>query len=445
MVRDPSRWSRDNVANETGLDTLRDHGIRFFVLGMEFSLYDPIHRHFLASQASTNKLQAALTKQTSINSRRTRARLTGAPTCGKRPWGRIWDGTKWAIDPDKQTMIRDVAKRYLKGERMPELAKEYGVNHSNLHKVVMQRCGPVWRQTFRAADLNIHEVIETQVPPLLDDATIKALRRRAKRNKTRHQNNTENRYLLAGYIFCDHCGYALCPQPNPNGRLYYRHNPRDGAAKCTATPRAWVRCADIEAAVLRDILHFYGNPKAIAKAMEDAVPNLERLKAIHAEVAAIDKRVANVATEVGRLVDKIAEDVISAADARGKRQALAAREVDLQAKRAALLRQCENLPTPAAIGEAAEELATRQSLAKWMVSHDLVDPDVLTWEQKRELIEEVFQGTLPDGRPAGVYIVAPVGGPPNHRYKTWRFQLRGSAEINGVFGRSKATRKSAQH
>jgi hypothetical protein len=197
--------------------------------------------------------------------------------------------------------------------------------------------------------------------------------------------------------------------------------------------------------VLRDILYFYGNPKAIAKAMEDAVPNLERLKAIHAEVAAIDKRMANVATEVERLVDKIAADVISEADARGKRQALAAREADLNAKRAALLRQCENLPTPAAIGEAAEELATRQSLAKWMVSHDLVDPDVLTWEQKRELIEEVFQGTLPDGRPAGVYIVAPVGGSPNHRYKQWQFQLRGSAEINGVFGRSKTTRKSARH
>jgi hypothetical protein len=35
IVADPTRWSRDNVKSETGLDALRDAGVRFFVLTTE--------------------------------------------------------------------------------------------------------------------------------------------------------------------------------------------------------------------------------------------------------------------------------------------------------------------------------------------------------------------------------------------------------------------------
>jgi len=59
----------------------------------------------------------------------------------------------------------------------------------------------------------------------------------------------------------------------------------------------------------------------------------------------------------------------------------------------------------------------------------------LTWKQKRELIEEVFNGTTADGNPMGVYIEAVPGQSDNIR-KQWRFKLRGNAALDGCWGRT---------
>ncbi len=50
----------------------------------------------------------------------------------------------------------------------------------------------------------------------------------------------------------------------------------------------------------------------------------------------------------------------------------------------------------------------------------------MTWEDKRALIELVFNGTAPDGRPMGIYV-SPINGQKNHRQKQWAFIIRGFA------------------
>jgi site-specific DNA recombinase len=63
------------------------------------------------------------------------------PVGAKRPFGRIWDKKekKWSVDQAKRKMIEDVAKRYLAGDSMKSLAKEYDINHAFLHRVITQR------------------------------------------------------------------------------------------------------------------------------------------------------------------------------------------------------------------------------------------------------------------------------------------------------------------
>ena len=58
----------------------------------------------------------------------------------------------------------------------------------------------------------------------------------------------------------------------------------------------------------------------------------------------------------------------------------------------------------------------------------------MTWQEKRDLIEEVFSGTTLDGQRTGINVDV-ITGQTNHRYKRWRFKLHGNALIDGVYGK----------
>ena len=88
------------------------------------------------------------------------------PSVGKLPYGRTFDRKteSWGIDKAKQRVVQEVARRYLAGELMADLAREFGMNGSALHKTVMHRCGSVWSQRFAADDLDIKETIKIEDP-----------------------------------------------------------------------------------------------------------------------------------------------------------------------------------------------------------------------------------------------------------------------------------------
>src|SRR5262249_53081205 len=126
IVSNADRWSRDNGKSREGLEVFKEHGIRFFVGTTEYDLYNPHHVLFLSMSAVIGEFLASNQNKKSILNRIERGR-SGLPTCGKLPFGRTFDETtkKWGIDPEKQAMVEDVARRYLAGEPMPKLAEEY--------------------------------------------------------------------------------------------------------------------------------------------------------------------------------------------------------------------------------------------------------------------------------------------------------------------------------
>jgi DNA invertase Pin-like site-specific DNA recombinase len=211
MVADPSRWSRDNVKSETGLDALRDAGVKFYVLTTEYSLYDPQARLILATFTVFNQFGARIQRQKSTLNRINRLRRN-IPSAGQIPFGRTfdWKTEEWGIKPDEKALIEDVAARYLAGESLPDLAKEYFMNHSQLCLTLRERCGDQWRVKFDDDALNIHEEVTLTVPRLLDEPTIKRVRQKLEANRTyiRHggrptrKDGTKTDYLVSGYIFC---------------------------------------------------------------------------------------------------------------------------------------------------------------------------------------------------------------------------------------------------
>ncbi|WP_197453744.1 recombinase family protein [Caulifigura coniformis] len=440
IVAHADRWSRDNVKSKEGLQVLKKHRVRFFVGKFEYDLFNPTHQFFLGMTAEIGQLHASTQNQKSIENRIARAKR-GLPTTGKLPYGRTFDrkSEKWGIDKEKQKVIAEAARRYLDGASMADLAKKYGMNHSNLHKVLMQRCGPEWEMEFTAPEFNIHEKVIVQIPQLLDAKTIKALKKRASANKTYLHQAANDRYLLSGFVFCEQCGYTLFGQTNHNGHRYYRHSRKDGALNCAYDPRPWVRADELEKAVVESLFRTFGNPVAVEKAIEEATPNLDKVRKVQQQIVEIDEDLKKIATGRDKVLDLVVNDAISDHDGQEKLRDLKSREARLKEERERLCTSIGSLPSADAVRDAAKRIAASfndgyptASESRMMHKITLANFDVerMSVEDRRSLVRSTFDGTLANGRPMGVYITA-VEGEQDHRRKQWQFTLKGHV-VDGI-------------
>lgn len=427
MVANADRWSRDNGRSRDGLEIFRSHGIRFFVGATEYDLFNPEHCLFLGMAAVFGEFQARHQSRKSILNRIERARR-GLPACGKLPFGRTFDARAgWGIDTEKRAMIEDVARRYLAGEPLPKLAKEYGVNHSNLHKVLTRRCGEEWEQEFAAPALNIHEKVVTKVPRLLPEETIVAVRRRVEGNKTYTHGQTKNRYLLGRTVFCSHCGYTMFGQTNRNGHRYYRHAHSERQRPCPC-PKSWINADELEAAVFRDLFDLFGNPLAVQKAVEAATPDRGKIDELRERLDRLDRDLAKVRASKDRIVGAIAKGVIGDDEAAKQLTGLRERETSITDERATITTTLDRLPSQAEIKETAKRVSAAFLKLPDMRLTATIDelngsPEMMGWEERRQLVQLVFDGKATDGRRMGVYIE--FDGERSRRRQHWVFRAIG--------------------
>ncbi|HEY7427120.1 MAG TPA: recombinase family protein [Gemmataceae bacterium] len=447
MVTHEDRWSRDDTRSGADLDRLKVAGVRFFVLTDEKNLNDPTTLMYLGMSAVIGAYHARNQSKKSIENRIERAK-NNRPTSGKLPYGRTFNEAtgEWFVDPEKRALIQNVAERYLAGESMPKLAKEYGMNHSNLCKLLRERCGTKWPVEFRSDDLGIHETVTLTVPRLLEEKTIKDIKAKLEANRTYlHKPPVPKyEYLLAGHIFCAQCGYALFGQMNPNGRRYYRHAHTERKRDCPLRPRPWVRADAIEQEVIVQLFNLLGNPAAIDRAVKDAIPDcdaaLKDRGRLEKDMDRISKARANLLTliERGALLLEEAEKKLN--DLRERREALQDQLDKLSEVLGAyagqpFLNVVENSGVDAD-GNAYKMIIIEDEYGNvYAGGNDVQSFLMMTLHDKRQLIESVFSTPLPGGRPAGVYIT-PAGGS-THGPKTYDYQIRGlfAGGIKGPSGR----------
>jgi DNA invertase Pin-like site-specific DNA recombinase len=401
------RWDRGDKESDRGLEVFKEHGIRFFVGAGEIDLFDPQDEFMMDVHGALGKFVARQQSKKSIDSRVQRAR-DGLPAAGRLPFGRTFDPhtETWGVDPTKKAVVEEAARRYLAGEKMPAIAKSLGMNPTQLHKTLMQKCGPEWVQRFRSKALNIDERVVTPVPALLDEATIAAYHARAEGNRTwartpagpvSRSGRRFRTYLLSRVVFCQCCGRALTGQAIRDRFRYYRTT---AGCACHAK-RQWVPAEDLEEAVLEDLFQLFGNADRVRKAVEAAVPDQDKVAQDRAQLSRVSGDLEKVRAGRDRLIDAITEGAVTAAHAKAKLAELDSREQALAAERDGLAALLEGLPTP----EEVEAQAERASAA-FKATLDRVnrDYDTMTWEEKRALLGMVFGGKLPDGRRLGVYV-----------------------------------------
>ncbi len=430
IVNHADRWSRDNAQSKRGLEIFRNNGIRFFVGTFEYDLFNPQHRFYLGMSAEIGELHASTQKQKSLENRIARAKR-GLPVCGKLPFGRTFDKKteKWGIDPKKHAMVQDVARRYLAGENMGDLALEYGVNYSNLHKTMMKRCGPIWMQEFTSTDLNIKEVVPTTVPELLPAKTIAALHRRSKMNKTFEHGHAKRTYLFGGYVFCAHCGYGMFGQTNHGERRYYRHAHTARVRECPY-PAAWVRAEELEQVIFRQLFECFGNPTAVQRAIEQATPNLEKAREYQERMTQLETDLAQVAAAREKILRLVSRELVTEDQAEKELTDLQQRENRKRKELTGLQERFGHLPTTGAIKDLAQQFSTKfrkytDARLVSKVRHANHALDEMTTEEKRTLIKAVFEGTQLDGKPMGIYIQW-IDGEASRRNKRWKYSLHGN-------------------
>lgn len=442
IVAYADRWSRDNVRSEQGLEVFRERGVRFFIGAMEMDLFDPHHRFILSMNSVVGGFVAAQGAKKAIESKIERARR-GHPTCGRLPPGRTFDrdtGT-WGVDEEARRVFAEVADRFLGGESPQALADELGLNRSNLFKTLRERCGTVWNQEFKSKRLNIHEVVPTTVPRLLPEATIRAVRDRLKGRRTYLHGAPRYDYLLNGRVFCAGCGALLTGQPDRGGgtKLSYRHA-HNKTAKATAgarpdraecpwkKPRPWVPARELERAVLIELSDMFGNKAAIERAVKRATPDADKASKRRDRLTA---ELGKVTAGRDRVLALVGKGHVTEAQAENQLAELKAREAelrdDLDRIEAALadVPDSDEIEEIVAAAEAAhyERLGTApprtESELELFGYVSLVDPlNPTAGQDRRALIESVFDTPMPDGTPAGVYVTP--AGP-----RRFTYELRG--------------------
>jgi DNA invertase Pin-like site-specific DNA recombinase len=371
-----------------------------------------------------------------------KAKELHSPMMCKRPYGRkwTWDSPKhqsgsWSINPECQQLVQEVAARYLAGEAMPKLAKEVGINHAQLHRILTKKCGPVWDQRCDCDELDIHEVVHTPVPPLLDAATIKAVVARAEANRTYLHRPPQqvHTYLLSGHVFCAACGYAMFGEVS-QGIRYYRHPTTERKRVCPVRPRPWVQAKRLEEEVVRRLFNLFGNPAAIERAVQDALPKVDEERRRQRD---LQGKLEGVQRAKKSILSLVARELITDADAASQLGDLKDREGLLAGELEQLEATLQHVPDPDAVRRYVEKIDDQIFIFDEDGNRCAGGNDVMSYilmqqspEDKRHLIEAVFPATtLPDGKAPGIYVYQADPGAPRHRPKKWDFKVRGQLDF----------------
>jgi hypothetical protein len=267
----------------------------------------------------------------------------------------------------------------------------------------------------------------TQVPPLLDEETIKAVQARAADHRTfLKKGRDKHAWPLAHFAFCAECGSTLFGQVNSHGHRYYRHGKRDLAGRCKLNPRPWVDAARLEDAVFHDLVDLFGNPAAVQRAVDAATPNRKEIAEKAERLARVNAELERVRAAKQRVVRSVSAGTITDEEAAEEMRRLREREASLEDDSRTLSRQIADAPTAEQVREAAERVA--QSVRK-IVYADAVEiaqrarAAGLKPDDARDLLRRVFGGKTPDGRRMGVYVGTPVDA--RKRGKVWTYRILG--------------------
>jgi hypothetical protein len=288
-----------------------------------------------------------------------------------------------------------------------------GKSKTAAHHILSKSLGSDWSIDFTPKKLKyLHEKVRIKIPALVDDATIRKIKAKVEANKTITHGPLKNKYLLSRMIFCEKCGYALTGAPNHNN-LIYRHQIYLGCKQ------AWnIRADVIEPAVFDDLYRCLGDAVKCREAMASAIPDPWRRKALEDQCFRTLRELAKNEQQRNNLIDAVCNAVMSNDEAKEKMLQLRMTQSDLQKELSETEELLASIPSKEMIVQKAQLL--KRLTRDYFKSRDHLSK--MTYDDKKGLLQSLFNGKTNDGKRYGVYINRSLQG------KRFMYTIKGNFE-----------------
>ncbi len=431
MVQDVSRWSRNNLKSEQGLEILRRNGIRFFDLTTEIDLFDPDQLIILQLKVNIHSYSALQNAKKSMLNKIARAER-GIPVVNL-PWGRTYDRAtnRWGVDPEKQAMAERACRDYLEGRPYQLVAKDLGVSRAYMYAIFWKKLGDVLDIKFKSKKFPIEKTVRVKMPRLVSEELERAVKAKIVHNRKVERGVRKNTYLLRGMVRCADCSRSLLGHTikNKGDRLayhYYKHPYVDDCQAFNYAPGL-----PIEEAVIATLFGHFGDRPKLEKAIKRANGRMSELPKHEKQVKSLEKELAKIDHQEQRLVKAVMNSTLPEDVIRREMAGLKERKELITTEIGETRRRMEDIPSPAKVSKLA--LAVERSYLR-----SDAHLEEMTMEDKRNLLEAIFVNRKAHrDEENGIFIAKRPDG-------RWYFEIRGSVfpGINGVLERNPDLRRS---
>jgi hypothetical protein len=183
----------------------------------------------------------------------------------------------------------------------------------------------------------------------------------------------------------------------------------------------------LEKAVLRELFVLFGNPAAVERAMKDATPICDKAEQYQKQVEDMTQRLKDVENSRQFILRMVAKGTVTEEQAERQLVTLKEDENIYTREKHSAMAALETMLTPEQVKQVAEGFTSAfkkaNSKKKWLTEFKLNgDLPGMTFDDKRALLEMVFNGRTMDGKPMGVYVFPREGKKTNMQ---WSFRIVG--------------------
>jgi site-specific DNA recombinase len=423
-----SRFGRNVADLANNMNLLKDLGITIYTIKESMDSSNPYGRAVINILGSIAELESEMIAERTLAGRKYWGDRQ-VPVEGNKPFARKWvydpetqkrwEG-HWELEEDKAEAIKHVAKRYLAGKSLKEMALELqqqfpeersGVTYPNLLDVLKNSCGSVWKTKFGTYEL----------PRLLDDLTIQKVMKKMKENYRSPRNYKADYALKGGFLRCGHCGKALIGQTQEKQKKmgkrtyqYYRHP--QGGVREPCKHYASISAKLIEDAVFATIFANMTDDQAFKDAVSRVLPDSKDVKKLKDKIQKAEKGIKAKQKELDRLAASVAKGNLRATTAKKTEDNLYRQMGELSAQLERDRRQLNSIPDPTTFEKKAGRI--RQGLMDFyggqLPAYDPDNPevhgktwyDLMTIDDKIRLVNQIFPKGEADeeGQPYGVCL-----------------------------------------
>jgi uncharacterized protein YpmB len=189
---------------------------------------------------------------------------------------------------------------------------------------------------------------------------------------------------------------ALFGQANKKGLLYYRHSRTNHCEK----PSGYLPASLIEANVLSDIIEMFGDKPAMERAAKAAIPDIKESEELRLTVSQTEKALVKIDRDIEKILDMVVAESISKEDVKKRIGKLNESKGYLLSDYELNKTKLQSIPTKADISRRSQLLLR----VKESILSSQKHLDKMTWIDKRNLLQAVFDGKDADGKRLGIYI-----------------------------------------